>query len=117
MPLKSYAEVQAFIAKTLTDLGVDAQFAPHEVFWSTLSYKDFVDGTVPNIPGAVKILVKGNSSQSTIIDALKGVGLFKPGGRFRRMPAGGPFFSDAQIKEIADWIDGGCPEHPPAGVV
>src|ERR1043166_4122468 len=106
--LNSYAEVQAFISQTMSALGASAEFAPHQEFWNTLSYAQFVDGDVPGIGGApVKILVKGASSQSAIIQALKGEGIFAPGGRFRRMPAGGPFFSDQQIKEIADWIDGG----------
>lgn len=112
--LGSYAEVQTFIKGVMTQLGADATFAPHEEFWGTLSYQQFVEGDVPGIAPPVKILVKGNASASAIIDALKGIGLFTrpaPGGRFRRMPAGGPpFFSDEQIKEIADWIDAGCPE-------
>jgi hypothetical protein len=112
MPLHSYAEVQTFVGKVMTELGFDAELAPHGTFWTTLSYQEFVEGNVPGInPPPVKILVRGNSSQSAIIQALKGEGLFAPGKRFRRMPDGGPpFFSDAQIKEIADWIDANCPE-------
>jgi hypothetical protein len=109
--LGSYADVQTFIKDVMAQLGADATFAPHEEFWRALSYQEFVDGNVPNIGGApVKILVKGNSAESAIIQALKGEGLFAPGARFRRMPGGGPFFSAQQIQEVADWIDAGCPE-------
>lgn len=113
--LNSYAEVQAFIKDVMEQLGADAEFtAPHANFWATLSYQDFVNGNVPDINGApVKILVVGNSAQSELIHALKGEGIFAPGGRFARMPSGGPFFSEAQIKELADWIDAGCPDNPP----
>jgi hypothetical protein len=95
----------------MSNLPADAEFAPHAEFWSELSYSDFVDGNVPNIPGEpVKILIKGNAADSAIILALQGEGMFAPGKRFRRMPAGGPYFSNEQIAEIADWIDRGCPE-------
>ena len=119
--LRSYAEVQAFINDVMTNLGVSAEFAPHADFWNSLSYEQFVDGNAPDITGApVKILVKGASSQSAIIQALTGEGPFikpAPGGRFNRMPSGGPFFSEDQIKEIADWIDAGCPQHAESGNV
>ena len=109
--LNSFAELQTFMTQTMTELGGSAEFAPHGVFWQTLSYDQCVNGNMPGIAGApVKILVSGASSQSNIIHALKGEGIFAPGGRFRRMPAGGPYFSEEQIKEIADWIEAGCPE-------
>ena len=115
MPLNSYAEVQAFISETMTELGADAQFAPHEEFWKALSYEDFVNGNVPNIAPPIKILEIGSSSTSTLIHALRGEADFAPGNRYRRMPAGGPYFSEAQIQEIADWIDAECPEVVAAG--
>jgi len=31
-----------------------------------------------------------------------------------RMPFGGPFASDADIQEIVNWIDAGCPDDPAA---
>jgi hypothetical protein len=31
-------------------------------------------------------------------------------GGFRRMPSRGPYLSDEEIKEIADWIDAGMPD-------
>jgi subtilisin family serine protease len=31
-----------------------------------------------------------------------------------RMPIGGPYLTDAEVQEIIDWIDGGCPDEPDA---
>lgn len=31
-----------------------------------------------------------------------------------RMPDGGPYLTDAEIQEIVDWIDAGCPDDPAA---
>jgi len=118
MAIKSFAQFQRHISDVMTALPADAIFAPHGNFWADLTYDQVVNGNVPDIGGApVKILVKGDSAQSAIIQALKGLGIFAAGGRFRRMPAGGPFMSDAQIAEIASWIDDGCPEHEPEAAV
>ncbi|MFI0843230.1 hypothetical protein [Mesorhizobium sp. IMUNJ 23232] len=118
MAISSFDQLKAFIAQVMTDLGADAEFAPHEEFWSNLSYDEFINGNVPGIGGQpVKILIVGDASQSQLIHSLKGEGIFAAGGRFRRMPAGGPFMSDEQIAEIAGWIDANCPEHEqPASV-
>jgi hypothetical protein len=108
MPITSYAQLQTFISQTMTALGASAQFAPHGEFWNDLSYEQFVNGNVPGVPGpAVKILVVGNSVGSAFIQALRGEGIFA--GPFNRMPSGGPYFTPAQIDEIAGWIDAGCP--------
>jgi hypothetical protein len=118
MALTSFKQVQDFITKVLTDNGQigDVASAPHQAFWNT-SYNNFVHGNVPhvndpNTGNPLPILVIGNSDGSTIIHALRGTDLFDPNtGVFSRMPSSGPpFFTDAQIKEIADWIDAGCPE-------
>jgi hypothetical protein len=116
MLLNSYAEVTAFITKILTDNGQydDAKNSRHMDFWST-SYQDLTQGNVPNIRDAdgnpIRILIPGNSKDSTIIHALKGTGLFDPRtGLFGRMPDDGPpYFTDDQIQQIADWIDANCP--------
>jgi hypothetical protein len=113
--LNSHAAVQSFMKDVMEQLGADAEFAPHGEFWETLPYNEFINGNVPGIGGSpVKILVMGSSAQSPLIHALKGEGIFGPGGRFGRMPSGGPFFRDEQIKELADWIDANCPENAPA---
>lgn len=118
MALHSFKEVQDFITKVMSDIGqiANIKFSPHKDFWNT-TYENFVHGNIPNVdnPNTGKplpILVVGNSGKSIIIHALKGIGLFDPNnGAFSQMPSSGPpFFSDEQIKEIADWIDAGCPE-------
>jgi hypothetical protein len=120
VPLKSYAEVQAFITNVLAANGEagGVNSAPHLAFWSTLSYNDFVNGSVPHVidPSTqlpIPILVKGNSAQSNLILSLQGKGpLFDPkSGSIGQMPANGPpMFTLDQIKQIADWIDSGCPQ-------
>ncbi len=118
MALKSFAEVQAFITKVLTDnsdIG-KVQNAPHDAFWNQLTYDQFVNGNVPgvtdlNTGAPIPILVKGKSSSSNIILSLQGKGLFDPQtGEFPRMPEGGTPFTQEQINQIADWIDAGCPQ-------
>lgn len=111
MALTSFKEVQAFF-KGITP------GPPHGEFWNTLSYTDFVTGTVPGVtvpdttpPQKVPILIKGNGAQSNIVQALAGTGLFDPiTGSFARMPYQGPYFSSTQIQELSDWITNGCPE-------
>jgi hypothetical protein len=117
MPITSFEQFQTEISKLMADMGADAEFAPHGNFWTSITYDQMINGTVPGVGGQpVKILVSGDSSQSAIIQSLRGEGLFTPGGRFRRMPAGGPHMTDEQIDEIATWIDANCPEHDPAPV-
>ena len=120
MALNTYADVQSFITSVLTtnnEIG-GIPFSPHKAFWSTLSYNDFINGNVPgvtdpNTGAQLPILVRGDSSKSNIILALKGAvgSLFDPNtGAIGQMPSNGPpMFSDAQIGLIADWIDRGCP--------
>ena len=109
MALKSFKEVQAFFS------GVTAG-RPHFEFWNTLSYTDFVAGTVPGVTDPstnqpVSILTKGDGKTSNIVQALAGTGLFDPNtGDFPQMPYQGPYFSATQIQELSDWIDNGCPE-------
>jgi len=112
MAISNYADFQAFMSETMAKLGADAEFAPHEAFWSTLSYDAFLQDNVPGIARAVRIVTPGDAAGSAFIQALKGEGIFT-GAVFRRMPAGGPFFSDDQIAEIAAWINAGCPNGDP----
>lgn len=117
--LAHYADVQKFITSILQ---ANAQYpvgGPHKNFWETISYNDFVTGNVPHVSdpdtGApMPVLVKGNSSKSNLILALQGaIGTaFDPNsGGIGRMPANGPpYFTDDQIKSIADWIDQNCPQ-------
>jgi len=128
MPINSYKDLQNFLNSVLTANGQLADCksgaCPHRDFWNNLSYNDFVNGPIPNVkdpttnpPSAMPILVKGDSQHSNIILALSGAPgtLFDPNNpspnAFGQMPADGPpFFSAAQIAEIAAWIDAGCPQ-------
>ena len=118
-PLNSFADVQNFFNKVLTDNGEigGVPASPHNAFWKTLNYQQFVTGNVPgNVTDdagqPIPILVKGNSAVSNLILALQGKGpLFGPQGSIGQMPANGPpMFTDDQIKSIANWIDAGCPQ-------
>jgi hypothetical protein len=117
MALKTFKDVQAFFAP------IPPGSAPHGAFWATLSYDEFVNGNVPggartadpNTGLPLPILAKGHSDNSNIIAALSGKkGSYwdntDPNAPFPQMPKGGPYFSAAQIQEVSDWIDAGCPE-------
>jgi hypothetical protein len=117
-PINSFLDLQNFFTKVLTDNreigGIPA--SPHAAFWKTMSYQQFVTGTVPGVTDdagkPIPILVKGSSAASNLILSLQGKGpLFGPGGSIGQMPANGPpMFTDDQIKSIANWIDAGCPQ-------
>jgi hypothetical protein len=94
--------------------------APHQNFWDKLNYKEFTTGNVPGVDAGPKppyrILVVGDAANSNLVMALQGKGpLFnKDNGEFGRMPAnaeppGMPYFTDAQIQPIIDWINRRCP--------
>jgi hypothetical protein len=53
MALNSFADVQAFFNDFIKNNNITVG-EPHYEFWNTLSYKDFVNGTVPGVtvPGA-----------------------------------------------------------------
>ena len=53
-----------------------------------------------------EVIGNGKGSESNlIIDLRTGVA-----GPATRMPHGGPYIPDAQIQEIEDWINAGCPD-------
>jgi hypothetical protein len=110
--LTSFAAVQAFLTQVITQNGNNISGAPHKAFWNTLNYTQFTTGNVPNVNPPVRILTPGSSAQSNIILALLGQGpLFGPSGTYGKMPADGPpYFTAAQVAELAGWIDAGCPE-------
>src|SRR4051812_11016956 len=52
------------------------------------------------------VIGKGKGNQANlIIDVRTGIS-----GPASRMTKGGPYIPDAQIQEIEDWIDAGCPD-------
>jgi hypothetical protein len=118
-PLTNWKEVQAFLqANSGTITG-----SPHGAFWNTLTYDQFVNHCVPDPNGVaggppcvtdasgkpVQILIKGNSKDSNIILALKGLPPFD-GSFFNQMPDGGPYWTTDMVDPLAAWIDAGCPE-------
>jgi hypothetical protein len=116
--LKSFADVQRFISQVLSENGQQGglQSSPHQDFWATLTYDQFVNGNVPGVTDPntgqpMPILVKGKSAQSNLILSLQGVGaIFGADGAMGQMPANGPpFFTPEQVNAIAIWIDSGCP--------
>jgi hypothetical protein len=117
MPLNSFADVQKFFNDFINMHKITVG-QPHGEFWNTLSYTDFVTGTVPGVtvpntdpPQTIPILTKGDGKNSNIVQALAGTGMFDPNtGSFPQMPYEGPYFSTAQIQELSDWITNGCPE-------
>jgi hypothetical protein len=123
MTIANYAQLQQYMTQILTE-NISSQsgnteesdaenMAPHGAFWNTLSYEDFVTGSVL---GSYPILEKGSSATSNIILALRGETPFN-GDPMPRMPADGPpWFTEEQIQTIADWIDAGCPNGTTEGV-
>jgi len=117
--LKSYAEVQTLLNSFMKRNKGKIEFAPHEAFWNAMSYRQFIEGNVPEVTDPagkpLKILVVGNAGESNIIMALRGTAgsIFdQEKGAIGRMPPIGPFMSDEEIDRLADWIDRGCPEGP-----
>jgi hypothetical protein len=117
--LTSYAEVQTLLNGFMKRNKGKIEFAPHEAFWNAMSYRQFIEGNVPEVNGPagqpLKILIVGNARESNIIMALRGIkgSIFDPEkGAIGRMPPIGPFMSEEEIDRLADWIDRGCPEGP-----
>lgn len=106
--LNSYQDVQSLFNDFITANSINMDRAPHGAFWNSMSYDEFVNGNVPGLPIAVKNLISGNAADSNLIKILKG-SLTVAGRTFRRMPGGGPYFSDDMVAALADWIDRGCP--------
>ena len=111
MAVNNFSDVQAFFNDFNSANSIRIGSSPHKAFWQQVlgdvaaSRDKFVNGNVPGVRESIKILVKGKSEASNIIKILR-VGL--PG--YDRMPDGGPYFSETQIQELADWIDGLDPD-------
>jgi hypothetical protein len=121
MALENYKAVQNFITEVMEENKVEGApppKSPHKAFWATLSYQEFTTGNVPGVKdpatgNPITILTVGDAASSNLILALRGEGpLFNPQtGAFGRMPANSQApFTDAQIDELAGWINKGCPE-------
>lgn len=118
LALADFAAVQTFFNNFIASNNIDITGAPHGAFWNT-SYNNFVKGNVPGVvdPNSnqpIPILSKSDGAHSNIIYALSEMPgtLWDPNNPagFGQMPAGGPYFSTAQIQELGDWINAGCPQ-------
>ena len=83
--------------------GREAPPGIHRYYWDSPQQLagDVLSGTraiEPGIPGRETQFVRS---------------LARAVGSWGRMPLRGPFLSEAEINEIASWIDGGLPEGPP----
>jgi hypothetical protein len=48
-PLKSYAEVKAFLDDFVSSNGIPINFSPHGAFWRNMTYAQFTTGNIPNV--------------------------------------------------------------------
>ncbi len=113
MPLKTFAEVQQLIDQVLTQNGEigGVSAAPHGSFWTALSYQEFTTGDVRRQPRGLRSWSSAISRTPTSFRLCKYRPIVRSEWRIGQMPGNGPpFFTDDQIKEIADWIDLGCPQ-------
>ena len=116
--LNSYTDVRALLNDFMTKNNGPIEFSPHGAFWNDMSYKQFIEGNLPEVTDRatgkpLKILVVGNARESNIIMALRGAkgSMFdRETGSIGRMPPTGPYMSDQVINRLADWIDRGCPD-------
>ncbi len=82
----------------------DADLTVHDVNFGWVSHDQLLAAVAFNHPLMQPQLIgNGSAERTNLIIALR-VGI--PG--FPRMPKGGPYVSDSEISEIADWIDGGA---------
>lgn len=120
LTLTSYADVQKHLNDLLTANGQlnDTNHAPHKDWWNSMTYEQFVSGSVPGVADPntgqhMPILAKGDAAQSNIILALQGAAgtvFDNNSGAIGQMPADGPpFFTQEQIQPLIDWINAGCP--------
>jgi hypothetical protein len=106
--INNYEDLQNLLNTFVSVNNLTPGGAPHGVFWETLDYEQFITGDVPNL--GVKILVIGDSANSSIIQALQGTLA-----GFPYMPAPSPPYNaksptqDDVISQISAWIDANCP--------
>lgn len=81
----------------------------HGNFWRGKTRDQFVAAKV----FGRAVLVVGNSAESNIVKALRGLAPFD-GSQLPQMPVGFEPLSADQIQIIERWIDDGCPETPVA---
>jgi hypothetical protein len=114
MALTSFAAVQQLLNDFVKNNHINLTGAVHAAFWNTLSYSDFINGSVPNVqdpntgnpvPILNKINGKYDGPSSNLVTVLAGTNA-----SFPQMPKGGPYLSSDQIQDISDWISAQCPQ-------
>ena len=99
----------------ILDTAINHQTAigAHGTFWRGKTLQQFITLTVRG----ETLLMPGNSADSNIIKALRGLSPFgadlnppPPDAFYDRMPAGRPPVAADAIDFIAKWIDDGCPD-------
>ncbi len=104
--------------KQILDTLVDGKtIGGHGAFWRNLTHAQFLTERV----FGQQVVQPGNSAQSALVRALRAQNPFgsdagTAGAFFRRMPAGRPPATTAQIDYIARWIDDGCPDDDDPGL-
>ena len=111
--LNNYTDVQKALNAFVQQAAVTPGQAPHGAFWNSMTYQQFTTGNIPGVPfGPWKILMVGDSKNSTIIQVLSGTG--NAFNRFGQMPQPSPPYEPEQtelLKDLAAWIDAGCPNN------
>jgi len=112
----SFANVKALLNKALADFaessGAPADMSGHQVSgkppfgWDTADQlrKAWGKGVQLIQPEVVGKNPKMGQKANLVVDLKTGLN-----GR-PRMPMGGPYLTDAEIQQIIDWIDAGCPD-------
>lgn len=113
----SFARVKEILDNSIRRWETDQQREPHldvhgpSFHWNTR--EELLSGGVelgdmrfPFI--APDLIGNGRAEETWLIQYLR-----RDGDMFVRMPSGGPYVPDAEIDEIANWINAGCPENAP----
>lgn len=117
LPVPGFARVKQILDGALTTWREDQQRIPHTKVhgpnfrWNTRdelvnAAVELGDLRIPFIDP--EMIGNGRAEETQLIIHLR-----RDGDMFVRMPSGGPYLPDAQIDEIARWIDAGCPEVAP----
>lgn len=114
----TFARVKAILDKALADWAADNGTAPDLSHHNSVGHPPMTWSTAAELRGAwgknvqliqPEIVGNGRGGEANLVVDLKTGLNGKP-----RMPIGGPYVADAEIQEIVDWIDAGCPDDPAA---
>ncbi len=103
-PIQNYDQLVKDLDWMVNQRGVNPAVAPHGVFWDAMTYQQFTTLPVPGVLPATRICIPGDAANSAIVQVLLG-----PYKAFPQMPYRGPYFWQAWIDVIANWINSGCP--------